>query len=445
MKPLKIRQWMLVGMLIVLVIPRLFYEIPSFLDHNIFERNLQLQQQTALATTLQEVTAGVSRWKDTNWQADLREKTDQSHVGVLLLDSSDHVIFRSLSSRSEKNPDRQAVVMEGSQLMGSVLLFVPNKGSVLASLFAVIAAACAILFIGYQMGRVVVKPLEAMSAAARRIAGGDLDFELPGSTVAEVADVRAAFQTMGNGLQESLTRQSKLEEERRFFISAIAHDLRTPLFVMLGFLTRLKRGLADNPEKTMKYITICYQKAEHLERLVSDLFSYTKLEYAEQSIHKEQVEFNSLLSETLNDFRSIAQEKDVAILYESPQEQCMLQGDAHLLRRAVGNLIDNALRYTPPTGRIEIKCQMEKTRITFTVEDTGPGISDQDLPHIFEPFYRGDASRNPENASTGLGLTITQRILRLHQGDLTVQNRSSSGGAFFTGWLSSEDSSDMVD
>ncbi|MDB5053040.1 MAG: histidine kinase, partial [Bacilli bacterium] len=422
MKPLRIRQWMFVGMLIVLVIPRLFYEIPSFLDHNIFERNLQLQQQTALATTLREVTAGVSRWKDTDWQADLREKAFQSHLGVLLLDSSDHEIFRSMSSGSEKNPDRQAVVMEGSQLMGSVLLFVPNKGSVLASLFAVVAAACAILFIGYQMGRVVVKPLEAMSAAARRIAGGDLEFELPRSTVAEVADVRAAFQTMGNGLQESLTRQSKLEEERRFFISAIAHDLRTPLFVMRGFLMRLKRGLADNPEKAMKYITICYQKAEHLERLVSDLFSYTKLEYAEQTIHQEQVDFNSLLSETLNDFRSIAQEKDVVILYESPNERCMLQGDAHLLRRAVGNLIDNALRYTPPTGRIEIKCQKENTRITFTVEDTGPGISDLALPHIFEPFYHGDASRNPQNASTGLGLTITQRILRLHQGDLTVQN-----------------------
>jgi signal transduction histidine kinase len=433
-----------VGMLIVLVIPRLFYEIPSFLDHNIFERNLQLQQQTALATTLREVTAGVSRWKDTDWQADLRVKTDQSHVGVLLLDSSDHEIFRSISG-SEKHPDRQVIVIDGSQLKGSVLLFVQKKGSVLASLFAVIAAACAILFIGYQMGRVVVKPLEAMSAAARRIAGGDLDFALPGSTVAEVADVRAAFQTMGNGLQESLTRQSKLEEERRFFISAIAHDLRTPLFVMLGYLTRLKRGLADNPEKAMKYITICYQKAEHLERLVSDLFSYTKLEYAEQSIHQEQVEFNSLLSETLNDFRSFAQEKDVVILYESPQVRCMLQGDAHLLRRAVGNLIDNALRYTPQTGRIEIKCQMEKTRITFTVEDTGPGISDLDLPHIFEPFYRGDASRHPLNASIGLGLTITQRILRLHRGDLTVQNRSSSGGAIFTGWLSCDDSSDMVD
>jgi signal transduction histidine kinase len=436
---------MFVGMLIVLVIPRLFYEIPSFLDHNIFERNLQLQQQTALTTTLREVTAGISHWKDTDWQASLREKVFKSHLGVLLLDSSDHEIFRSMASGSEKNPDRQAVVMEGSQLTGSVLLFVPNKGSFLASLFAVVAALCAIIFIGYQMGRVVVKPLEAMSAAARRIAGGDLDFVLPGSTVAEVADVRAAFQTMGNGLQESLTRQSKLEEERRFFISAIAHDLRTPLFVMRGFLTRLERGLVDNPEKAVKYITICYQKAEQLDRLVSDLFSYTKMEYMEQSIHQEQVEFNSLLSEMLNDFRPIALEKGVEIHYESSEERCMLQGDAQLLRRAVGNLIDNALRYTPPTGRIEVKCQMEKTLITFTVEDTGPGISDHAIPHIFEPFYRGDASRNPQNVSTGFGLTISRRILRTHRGELTVRNRSSSGGAIFTGWISCDDSSDMVD
>ncbi|WP_261303321.1 sensor histidine kinase [Paenibacillus andongensis] len=438
MKTLKIRRLMLFGMLIILVIPRLFYEIPGMLDRYVFERNLQTQQQIALTTVVSELTANISFWRDASWQSALREKTIPYHMGVLLLDSADREIFRSAAIESGANPARQASVVEGGQLLGNVLLYMPDqgRGSVTATICAVLSAILAILFIGYQMGQVVVKPLEAMSAAAKRIAGGDLDFELPGSTVAEIADVRASFQAMGNGLRESLTRQSKLEEERRFFISAIAHDLRSPLFVLRGFLTRLERGLTDNPEKISRYITICSHKAEQLDRLVSDLFAYTKMEYMGQIQRLEQVEFNTLLSETLDDYHAIAREKQLAIVYDPPDEPCMLQGDAHLLSRAVRNVLDNALRHTPSNGTIKVKCYMEKNQISFIVEDTGPGIADQDLPHIFEPFYRGDESRNPDSGATGLGLTISRRILRAHSGDLIVQNRSTSGGAIFTGWIS---------
>ncbi|MFD0696760.1 sensor histidine kinase [Paenibacillus sp. GCM10027628] len=436
MKTLRIRRLMLVGMLVILVIPRLFYEIPGMLDRFVFERALHEQQQNALISILNKVTMNASHWREAGWQADLRDQTSRSQVRVLLLDAADHEIFRSADIKSGSDPTREATVIESGQVLGNVLLYISDPGSVAASICAVLSTVLVIFFIGYQMGRVVVKPLEAMSAAARRIAGGDLDFELPGSTVAEVADVRASFQVMGKGLRDSLVRQSQMEEERRFFLSAIAHDLRTPLFVLRGFLTRLERGLAESPEKTARYITICTQKADQLERLVSDLFAYTKMEYMGGDARRlEEIEFSSLLSAALEDYRAIAGEKEVEIVFESPDASCTLHGDSHLLSRAVRNVLDNALRHTPTGGSIKVKWRSEQSQVTFTVEDTGPGISDQDLPHIFEPFYRGDESRNPESGGTGLGLTIARRILRAHDGDLIVRNRSELGGAIFTGWI----------
>ena len=113
-------------------------------------------------------------------------------------------------------------------------LFIPAGNSELALLVGVLAVALALLFVRWQMARYVVKPLEALSAAARRIAGGNLDFDLPDSRVREVADVCEAFEAMGTELRDSLRRQAELEEERRFFIGAVAHDLHTPLFALRG-------------------------------------------------------------------------------------------------------------------------------------------------------------------------------------------------------------------
>jgi signal transduction histidine kinase len=314
------------------------------------------------------------------------------------------------------------------------LLFARDQGTIFPSVFSILITACVIFFIWRQMGKTVVRPLEAMSAAARRIAGGDLDFELPKSAVLEVAEVRAALQALGDGLKESVMRQSELEHERRFYIGAIAHDLRTPLFALRGFLMRLERGLAGSPEKAARYLTICSQKAEHLERLVSDLFSYVKSDVMEQKIDKAYLDFGQLIHRITDAYRPLAHSKEAVITENGPDAACIIEADIHQLERAVGNLLDNALRYTPPEGEIEISWNRESDRMIFTVADTGPGIPNKDLPHIFDPFYRVEASRNLDTGGTGLGLTIAKRIVQAHGGDITARNRAS-GGAEFTSWL----------
>src|SRR5205085_6424320 len=203
-------------------------------------------------------------------------------VGAVILAPSGATIFRSGHMGSWMQSSRQVVVLEGGRQLGTVELFGPVRSNPLAPASAALALVLALLFVGWQIGRGVVRPLEALSRAARQIAQGKLDFALPGSQVTEVAEVRAAFEVMRAGLQESIARQAALEEERRLFVGAIAHDLRTPLFTLRAYLKGLEKGIAATPAKVAEYIAECSTQADALERLIADLFAFTRLEHLEQ-------------------------------------------------------------------------------------------------------------------------------------------------------------------
>jgi signal transduction histidine kinase len=179
---------------------------------------------------------------------------------------------------------------------------------------------------------------------------------------------------------------------------------------------------------------VIHEKADALDRLVADLFAYTRIEYLEQALRREPLELGAVLRRAVEGLQPLAEAQGVGLMLADPSEDCPLEGDEHLLERAVANLLDNALRYTPAGGRIEVSWEARPDRATFAVADSGPGIEPQDLPHLFEPLYRGEASRSPETGGAGLGLAVARRILRAHGGDLTAANRAS-GGAEFAGWV----------
>lgn len=290
---------------------------------------------------------------------------------------------------------------------------------------------------GVLLGWWVVRPLTAMASASRRITVDGLinvDLSLPPSRVREVAEATMAFGAMGEGLRESLGRQAELEQERRFFVGAIAHDLRTPLFSLRGYLEGLEKGIAHSPEKSARYVAVCQQKANELEQLVSDLFAYSQLDYMERAQEREIVDLGQLLRDAVDGVRPQAEEKSIVLELETPAERCDVQATTHLLARAVGNLLENALRHTPSGGKITVSLGGEEAGWIFTVSDTGPGIAARDLPRIFDPLYRGETSRNRRTGGVGLGLTIARRALQAHGGDLTADN-GAGGGAIFTGRL----------
>jgi signal transduction histidine kinase len=244
--------------------------------------------------------------------------------------------------------------------------------------------------------------------------------------------VTAAFHAMGDALRMSLNRQSELEQDRRFFISAIAHDLRTPLFALRGYLAGLAQGLATTPEKAAHYIAVCQEKADALERLIADLFAYSRLEYLEQAPQRAPMDFCQLIARTTDDIRLAAEARHVSVAVDGSPTPCEVTGDWSLLARAVGNLLDNALRFTPDGGSIKISWHKEHDLVKFAVLDSGPGIAPSDLPNLFTPLYRAETSRNRETGGAGLGLTIARRILQAHGGDLAAAN-GAQGGAEFAG------------
>jgi signal transduction histidine kinase len=271
-----------------------------------------------------------------------------------------------------------------------------------------------------------------MSRASRAIACGKLSFALPPSRVREVVEVSTAFGTMAHDLHAALARQAELEEERRFFVAAVAHDLRTPLFSLRGYLEGLSTGVASTPERAAHYIAVSQEKADELEHLIADLFAYTQVERLEQQAHHEPVDLSQLLARAVESVRPQAEAKSVTLTLEAPDAPALIEGDAHLLTRAVANLLDNALRHTPAGGAVDVCLRAAPERWVFTAVDTGPGFDARDLPHLFEPLYRGEASRSRQTGGSGMGLTIARRILRAHGGDLTAANHST-GGAELTG------------
>jgi signal transduction histidine kinase len=228
--------------------------------------------------------------------------------------------------------------------------------------------------------------------------------------------------------------QAALEDERRMFIGAIAHDLHTPLFVLRGYLQGLENGIATTPQKTASYIAECRNKVDALGRLIADLFAYTKIEYLDQSLQQEPLDPPMLLVRTVAGLQPLAAEKGIVLSAAGPEAPYPIVGDRHLLTRAVENLVDNALRHTPQGGEIRVNWENVSRQFVFRVADTGPGIAAADLPHLFMPLYRGEASRNRQTGGAGLGLAIARRALQIHGGDLTAANRAA-GGAVFTATL----------
>lgn len=303
-------------------------------------------------------------------------------------------------------------------------------------LFLIIAQPLLLGATAWFLQKSILTPLDAIGKASKQIEQGNFTFSLLPSATREMAEAVNAFTAMGQTLRDALTQREKLEEERRFIISAVVHDLRTPLFSLRGYLEGIEKGVADTPEMVAQYMQICREKADALEYLITDLFTYTQLEYLELLPRREMVDIEALLQRTVEAMRPLAERAGITMItpYDRSSPPSLLAIDRRLLTRAIENLLDNAIRYTPPEGCIEINWQWKPECFEFTVADTGPGIAPQDLSHVFQPLYRAETSRNRQTGGAGLGLTIAQQILRVHGGDLSASNKET-GGAVFIGFL----------
>ncbi|HEY3364901.1 MAG TPA: HAMP domain-containing sensor histidine kinase [Symbiobacteriaceae bacterium] len=295
---------------------------------------------------------------------------------------------------------------------------------------AVLGLTAAMALVVWWVGRSLNRPVLDLSRRARLVNQGQLEFDLPQSRVRELNDLAGAFGAMRDGLQSSLIQQAAMEEERRMFIAAVAHDLRTPLTSVRGYLEGLRDGVAHTPEKVERYVAVALEKTGHLERLIADLFAYARTEYLSQPPQRERLDLGVLLAATADGLRPQAEAKGITLGLAAGPEPVLLAGDRLMLGRVVDNLLDNAIRYTPPGGSVTLGWHGMPDECRFWVQDTGPGISPEGLPRVFQPLYRGDKARSTRTGGAGLGLAIARRLVDAHGGNIAVTNQD--GGARFT-------------
>jgi signal transduction histidine kinase len=277
--------------------------------------------------------------------------------------------------------------------------------------------------------RVFVAPLGALASAAREVQAGNLDVHLPQARVQELADVLDGFHGMAEGLRSSIVRQAALEEDRRFFLAAISHDLRTPLFALRGRLEGLRDGLAATPEQEQRYLAGALRSLDGLDRLVADLFAYSRLKLLEQEPEMAPIDLADVVRQVVEaaEPRAAAKEVLLEVVGSGP---CPLAGDAFLLGRALGNLVENAITHTPASGCVRVGWGARGANVEAWVEDDGPGIPPELLPHLFAPLRRGDLHRPRSGGGSGLGLAIARSVVEAHGGHVEGSNREGRGARF---------------
>ena len=305
--------------------------------------------------------------------------------------------------------------------------------------------------LSWTVSRSILRPLRRMELAARKIKDGDLspspgskppDRMVPSASGSdEFQRVIAAFEEMRSRLQISLSAQLAEENNRRELIASISHDLRTPLSAITGYVEGLRDGVADTPEKKERYLGIIESKVKLMDRLVDDLSIFSRLETGTIRLDPRMISFDSFLRELI-----------VELAYDYPEleirmdvcDPAVLSIDAAQFKRVVTNIVQNAARYANTgVGRpaavhtliVDSRIAAEPAPgnviaagvLTISFTDNGPGISDADLPYVFDRFYRADKARNQEKGGHGLGLSIAKMIVEAHGGDISAEHAPQGG------------------
>jgi signal transduction histidine kinase len=237
---------------------------------------------------------------------------------------------------------------------------------------------------------------------------------------------------MAKRIEEQIVKLEDQDRFRREMVANVSHDLRTPLTHLHGYLeTLILKDDSLGPEERLEYLEIALQHAKRLGRLVSDLFELAKLDAMIEPLERERMPVGELVQDIAQKYRLPAEDRGVSLSAELAAELLWISADVGLIERALENVLDNALRYTPEGGRIDIKLEPLGEWLRIEVCDTGPGIAPSELPLVFDRFHRvqksGDAS---EAMGSGLGLAIAKRAVELHGGNILCESTVGEGTTF---------------
>lgn len=275
-----------------------------------------------------------------------------------------------------------------------------------------------------------IRYIDQISAAMQNISEGDLNTTVEVIGDDEFSGMAANLNKMVEDIRELMDKERESERTKNELITNVAHDLRTPLTSIIGYLELLSGPAQMPPEMQKKYIDITYTKAKRLEKLIEDLFGFTKLNYGKISMKVSQVDIIKLLSQLLEEFYPNFEEKNLSYELQSNVPVKTIRADGNLLARLFENLVGNAIKYGADGKRILVRVHATDQIVTVSVTNYGYVIPKDELPMIFDKFYRVEQSRSTNTGGTGLGLAIAKNIVDMHGGTIGVT--SDLNGTVFT-------------
>jgi signal transduction histidine kinase len=276
----------------------------------------------------------------------------------------------------------------------------------------------------------VTERIDLLKGAAEKLSQGDLQTRVPVQGRDEVSALAATFNQMAEQLQAADQKQREVESMRRDLIAWVSHDLQTPLTSMRAILEALSDGIVDDPETVKRYLNTAQRDVRSLSALIDDLFQMAQLDAGGFPLHRAPASLSDLVSDTLESFTELAKQQGITLEGQVESDVDPIFMDTQAIGRVLNNLIGNALRHTPPNGRVSVWVRRTGPRVEVTVSDTGEGIRAEDIPHIFERFYRAEKSRNRGTGGAGLGLAIARGIVRAHGGEIRVESKVGKGTQF---------------
>ncbi|ENY8630944.1 TPA: ATP-binding protein [Clostridioides difficile] len=338
---------------------------------------------------------------------------------------------------------------DNGKIEGAVILFYQVKITFANSrgrfVFAVIIMALFSPFI-YIVGftrwlskrfvKNINQPLHLLIDASKKIKEKDLDFEIDYYSDNELGKLCSAFSEMKDELKGSLSAQWKMEQERVEMVEALAHDLKSPLSIILGYTDALIGNNTDDNEKLHRYLTVIRENTEKSAALVQKMQYTSDLEKSNIQLNLVPINLPEFLRQKVQDYELQAHQKEVELILKMKGNiQSPIQIDVDRLTRIFDNIISNSLQYTPSGGNISITVKDEKNCISYEICDSGRGFSSKDLKKALDKFYRGDEARQTKGGHSGLGLYIVKQLVEQLGGSVKIEN-SKSGGACVKFWHS---------
>jgi len=351
-------------------------------------------------------------------------------------DKVDHMVLRGDTSLI-----RQQDFYFKDKSEGSIFL-VTNLGpldNIIERLITTIIIAIILIIIltdgvlTYLVSKSVFEPIEDLKHAANQIKDGNLDFEIKTNSKDEIGELCLAFEEMRGKLKESVDMQIQYENNRKELISNISHDLKTPITAIKGYVEGIMDGVASSPEKMDKYIKTIYSKSTDIDRLIDELFLFSKLDLNKLPFNFEQTDVTTYMQDCVEELQLDLEKKNFDLIYHNNIEgSSAVLADRERVKRVIINIVENAVKYTKKEkGKIEINLSKNNNYIQFEIKDNGQGIPEKDLPYVFDRFFRADLSRNTSTGGSGLGLAIAKLIIEEHGGSIWAESFEGTGTSIY--------------